>query len=219
MFALASPLELPLRRRAFEVAMLDAKRPNRPDTKARVHRRVQHLDLVVRLVLGILEREQLGDVRRINQQLGGTLDHDRVQRILGRDDAPRVDSEVLRLARRLAAAEPECAVVPYAPHRHRMRTQIGPHGHHPVVTRGDEPLLGPRPGQKAAAFGRRQGAIARHVWTRGSGGPAHHAAAGGVTPATSSSSYTGRTMACAASSPVAARYRSTILLPTSSPST
>src|SRR4029077_8982680 len=121
-----SPLELPPRRRAFEVAMHDPERPYRPDPKARVHSRIERVDLVVRLVLGVLEREQLGDVCGVGEQLSSALDHNWVGGILGGDDAPSVGGQVLRLARRLAATEPESAVVPHPPHRHRMRSPVWP---------------------------------------------------------------------------------------------
>lgn len=76
----------------------------------------------------------------------------------------RVGDEVV--PRQRAGAKPETVGQPHAPHGSAVGTAIRAGGGDPVVARGHQPLLGPRPWQQPAG----RGGSTEHHWWRGGRG-------------------------------------------------
>src|SRR6266545_2641402 len=149
--------------RAVEVVMLEREGPARPDADRRVHRRVEEVDPIVDLILRVAAGQERRDAVQVGDHLGGPLQDDGIGGIFGRRRTVRVGAQVTDLPGAQAAGEPQRCLMPHRPDRHHVRPPVRPYSGDPVVPRGGQPLLRPRPRQEATALVRADNAVPRHV--------------------------------------------------------
>src|SRR5207237_1506093 len=113
---------------AGEVGFGEAKGPGRLYPETGIRRRAKEIDGLVGSVFLIGGGDEGGDRRGVVDQLGFTLDHDRLVGIVRADGATGSTGKVARFARPAARAEPERVVDPDTPDRHDVWPRVGSDG-------------------------------------------------------------------------------------------
>src|SRR5438093_5929260 len=110
---------------AREVGFGEAEGPRRSNLKAGIRRRAEELDGILGSVLSIGSGDEGGDRRRVVDQLGFALDHDRLVGVLGGRRIIETKSKVARFSRRTVRPETKRGIDTMLQYMHHVGPDVG----------------------------------------------------------------------------------------------